>query len=55
MSPALPDIPSPALSNDFADQCNEAGCPSESGKESSAGQTGQHSLLLTAQPDRNSR
>uniref|UniRef100_A0A8C0UD08 Uncharacterized protein n=1 Tax=Cyanistes caeruleus TaxID=156563 RepID=A0A8C0UD08_CYACU len=25
MSLALPDIPFPALSNDFVDQCNEAG------------------------------
>lgn len=54
MSLALPGIPSPALGNDFADQCSEAGCPSESGKESSAGQTEQHSLLLTAQPEGNS-
>lgn len=53
MSLALSDIPSPVLNNDFASQYNEAGYPLESAKESSTGQTRQHSLLLTAQPERN--
>lgn len=53
MSLALSDILSPALNNDSANQYNEAGYPSESETESSTGQTRQHSLLLTAQPERN--